>query len=80
VIQATQKPVNVLAAGPFAKFSRAELAGAGAARISLGSALARVTHRVIHDIARTMFVAGDFTPLTQGISGQKIDKLLGRDD
>ncbi|WP_172295860.1 isocitrate lyase/phosphoenolpyruvate mutase family protein [Pseudoruegeria sp. HB172150] len=76
VVKATTKPVNALAAGPFAKVSRAEFAAIGIARISLGSALARVTHRVILDAAKAMFEAGDFTPLTQGAPGKKIDELL----
>lgn len=43
-----------LAADPYAKI--------GVARISLGSALARVTHRVIFDAAKAMFQQGDFPP------------------
>ena len=76
VVNATSKPVNALAAGPYANVSRAEFAGAGIARISLGSALARVTHRAIFDAANAMFEHGDFTPLTHSISGNKIDALL----
>jgi len=78
VVQATSKPVNALAAGPFARISRAEFAAAGIARISLGSALARITHRAIYDAASAMFTDGDFTPLTHGISSAKIDALLTR--
>ena len=77
VIEATDKPVNVLAAGPYAKHTLAEFAALGAARISLGSALARATHRVIHDASLSMFGDGDFTDLARGISGAKVDKLLG---
>ncbi len=77
VTGATTKPVNALAAGRFTKVSRAEFAAAGVARISLGSALARVTHRVIHDAARAMFDNGDFSPLSNGIPGDVIDDLLG---
>ena len=76
VVRATQKPVNALAAGSFAKFSREEFAAAGIARISLGSALARLTHRVLHDAAAAMFDGGDFSMLLAGISGGKIDALL----
>jgi hypothetical protein len=46
------------------------------ARISLGSSLARATHRIIHDAARAMFGAGDFSPLAQSIPGSAIDALL----
>jgi 2-methylisocitrate lyase-like PEP mutase family enzyme len=76
VVQATAKPVNALAAGPFTALNRADFAGLGVARISLGSALARVTHRAIRDAATAMFGAGDFGPLAQGISGSAVDALL----
>ncbi|SMX41688.1 isocitrate lyase/PEP mutase family protein [Actibacterium lipolyticum] len=76
ICAATDKPVNVLAAGPFTKVSRAEFAAVGVARISLGSALARATHRVIHDAAQSMFQEGDFSPLSHSIPGADIDKLL----
>ena len=69
-------PVNRLAAGPYAKVSRAEFAKIDVARISLGAALARVTHRVISDAAKAMFEQGDFTPLTHSISGDVVDDLL----
>lgn len=81
VIAATEKPVNVLVAGPFSKFSRSDFAAMGAARLSLGSALARVTHRVIHDSARAMFDDGDFTSLGNAMPGADVDRLLsGRHD
>ncbi|CUH80167.1 isocitrate lyase/PEP mutase family protein [Tropicibacter naphthalenivorans] len=76
ICAATRLPVNALAAGGFTKHSRAEYAAAGVARISLGSALARVTHRVIHDAAKAMFEDGDFTPLAMGISSDIIDPML----
>lgn len=78
ICAATALPVNALAAGPFTKVSRAEFAAAGVARISLGSALARATHRVIYDAAKAMFDHGDFSPLGHGISGDVIDDLLMR--
>ncbi|MCG6883085.1 MAG: isocitrate lyase/phosphoenolpyruvate mutase family protein [Silicimonas sp.] len=76
VIGATKKPVNVLVAGPYALHDRAYYASLGAARLSLGSALARVTHRAIYDAGRAMIDNGDFTPLNLGIPGKDIDKLL----
>lgn len=51
ICQSTRLPVNALAAGPYTKISRTEFAAAGVARISLGSALARSTQRLIHDAA-----------------------------
>lgn len=76
ICAATDLPVNALAAGPYTGISRAEFAAAGVARISLGSALARVTHRVIHDAALAMFGTGDFSPLSHGIAGSDVDRLL----
>lgn len=79
VVAATQKPVNALAAGRFARVSKAAFAEAGIARISLGSALARVTHKVVHEIGQAMFERGDFTALASGARGDVIDALLGGD-
>jgi len=75
VCRATQKPVNALAAGPFTKISRAQFADIGVARISLGSALARATHKVIRDAGNAMFKNGDFSALG-GVSGDEIDTLV----
>ena len=75
VVEATRKPVNALAAGRFIKTSRAEFAAAGIARISLGGALARVTHKVILDAGTAIFDDGDFS-LLKGASGDRIDALL----
>lgn len=77
VVAATRKPINVLVAGPYAVHSREFYAALGAARLSLGSALARVTHKAIYDAGQAMFGSGDFSPLAHGISGNKIDALLG---
>lgn len=76
VCEATAKPVNALAAGSFARLSRDDFAQLGVARISLGSALARATHRVIRDAASAMFGGGDFTPLLHGMPGAEVDALL----
>jgi len=76
VCAATSKPVNALAAASYTTLSRADFAALGVARISLGSALARATHRVIHDAAVAMFGQGDFNPLGQTIAGSKVDALL----
>ena len=76
ICAASAKPVNALAAGPFTRVPLAEFAAAGVARVSLGSSLARVTHRAIHDAAQAMFHDGDFTPLGHGIAGSAVDRLL----
>lgn len=76
ICSSVSKPVNALAAGRFTSVRYEEFAAAGVARISLGSALARVTHRAIHDAARSIFDDGDFSPLGNGIAGGEIDRLL----
>jgi len=77
VLSATQKPINVLAAGPtYTSLSRDHFAALGAARISLGSSVARMAHKAIHDAGSAMFTQGDFSPLSNGISGGVVDKLL----
>ncbi len=77
IVAATQKPVNVLAAGPITKHSQAEFAAAGVARISLGSALARVTHRALVETADAI-LGGDFTGLKAAMSGAKVDAMLSK--
>lgn len=77
ICAATSRPVNALAAGPYAKVPRAQFAAIGVARISLGAALARVTHRAIHDAALAMFQDGDFTALSHILSAKVTDKLMG---
>ncbi len=69
-------PVNVLAAGPCTKLKMDEFAKAGAARISLGSALARATHRMIRDIGLDMFTEGDFSALGKSISSDEVENLM----
>ena len=76
--QATQKPVNALAAGRFAKVTRAEFARSGVARISLGSALSRVTHAALLQAARTILEHGDFSGLLNGASGDEIEALFAQ--
>jgi 2-methylisocitrate lyase-like PEP mutase family enzyme len=76
ICAATKKPVNALAAGAYTGLSRADFAAFGVARISLGSALARLTQRAILDAGEAMFGAGDFSPLGKGASGARIDEML----
>ena len=77
VCAAVRVPVNVLAAGPMRAHTRAELAAAGVARISLGSGLARVGQAAILAAARAA-LAGDFRPLAGGASGAEVDALLAQ--
>ena len=75
------KPFNVLAAGKFSAIRSAQFAAAGVARISLGGALARVTHKAIYDYLRlcnTDVDNGDFSGLAAAADGDKIDTLLKR--
>lgn len=76
VIDATDKPVNVLVAGPYAKHPVSTYAQMGAARLSLGSALARVTHNVIVETGQAILSEGNFSGLSAAASGAKIDKML----
>lgn len=70
-------PVNVLVAGPvYTAETMAGFAKMGAARLSLGSALARATHRTLHDAARDMFDGGSFAALGHSISGDAVDAML----
>lgn len=76
ICASTSLPVNALAAGPFTKHTLDEFAKIGVARISLGSAIARMTHKAIHDASVCMFQTGKFSSLGNGVSGAKIDALL----
>lgn len=69
-------PVNVLAAGDFLQHSLQEFADVGAARISLGSSLARKTHATLLDASRAVLEQGDFSALSGGASSSIIDALL----
>ena len=76
ICAATAKPVNALAAGPFAKVSRAEFARIGVARISLGGALARLTQATLITAARHILGDGDFSDFAGAASGAEVDALL----
>ncbi|MCF6273593.1 MAG: isocitrate lyase/phosphoenolpyruvate mutase family protein [Rhodobacteraceae bacterium] len=73
---AVDVPVNALAAGPYLARSVAEFAAAGVRRISLGSAIARATHRLIDDALGAMLVEGGFTPLRDTISAAAVDEIM----
>lgn len=76
ICSATTLPVNALAAGPYTRLTKAQFAELGVARISLGSSLARLTHRAIHDAGRALFNDGDFAALGQGLPGHIVDQML----
>ncbi len=77
IVQSVSKPINALAAGPYRKFKRQDFARIGVRRISIGSALARVTH---HHIAKATSLmcgeAGSFEGLADAASGDEIDAML----
>lgn len=75
IIACTDKPVNVLVVGQYAQYSRADFAAMGAARLSLGSGLARITHAAIEQAGRHI-LNGDFTDFNGAASGAKIDAML----
>lgn len=76
IIAAVKAPSNVLWAGSHAKIPLAELAQMGAARVSLGSSLARVAQRVMHDAAVEMLQDGRGDALTRGIGSGTVDALM----
>jgi 2-methylisocitrate lyase-like PEP mutase family enzyme len=69
-------PVNVLVTAPLTACSRGEFAAAGAARLSLGSGLARLAQAALRDAGRDILDQGDFRRLADGASGSEIDALL----
>ena len=77
ICSAVNVPVNALVAGPiYSKVTRADFAAMGVARLSLGAALARVTHRAILDTASPMFDAGDFSGLSHALPAAELDPML----
>ena len=75
VVAAVDKPVNVLV--PFLPgVTVAELAAAGAKRLSIGGALARATMTTIIASGREMLDAGGFGWLSGLVSGGEVARLL----
>lgn len=68
-------PVNVLGVGRMAELSVADLGAMGAARISVGSALARLTHKVTLE-AGAAILGGDLTSLLEAPKGGAVDQYL----
>ena len=77
ICRSVMVPVNALVAGSFAGHSRRDFADIGVARLSLGSALARLTHRTLIDAAGSILrSSGSFSVLERGIAGSEVDRLL----
>lgn len=74
--QSVKAPVNALCVGNLVKLKKDDFAKIGVARISIGSALARVTHKFVNDIGKAIIENGDFSALALGMSGKKVDELM----
>ena len=68
-------PVNALAAGPWCDLTLEEFAEIGVARVSLGSTLARLTHRALLEGGRAA-VEGRFPALAHPPVAGEVDALL----
>jgi 2-methylisocitrate lyase-like PEP mutase family enzyme len=75
---ATDVPVNVLAIGDYRALGRSGIAALGAARISIGAGLTRVTAQVVMQSTTQMLEQGDFTPLDAGMPFDTLDPILSR--
>ena len=76
IVAAVSKPVNALAIGPLANVSVDDFAAMGIRRISVGAAIARVTHRALLDSAEAILRDGVFEVLTTGAAASEINPLL----
>lgn len=70
-------PVNV-GISTVENVSMAEFAKAGAARISLGMAMATATHTTFHNLSTAMFEHGDFAGLGNNLSYETLDECMTR--
>lgn len=75
-LAATGTPVNLLAAGAMRDLTADQMGALGAARISIGGGLARVTQQVIIDGTRAMLERGDFTILNGAANPAEVESLL----
>jgi 2-methylisocitrate lyase-like PEP mutase family enzyme len=64
-------PVQRARGGTLARASLADLAAAGAARISLGSGLARLAHAALVEAARDVLASGRFDALARGAAARR---------
>lgn len=76
ICQTIKAPVNVLAAGQYTQYSRADFGKIGAARISLGSALSRHMYRAVIDGAAPIFERGEFSQLGGAPTGTEIESMF----
>ena len=79
LVDCTDKPVNVLAVGKFAKLTRADYAAMGVARLSLGSGLSRVSTGALIEAGRKILADGDFSDIMNAAPTPEIEALLLHD-
>ncbi len=75
ICNSVNAPVNILLAGDYRNNSIDDFKRIGAARISLGSVLARTIHHTIVDTTRKL-IAHDYSALLKTADGDEIDALL----
>ncbi len=76
VVRSVDRPVNVLVGLQGASWSRDELSAIGVKRVSIGSALARVTLGAVLRAAQEMRESGTFTFSDQAISSKDISAMF----
>lgn len=76
VTSSVNQPVNVLAGSPAQSFTLADLASAGVARVSVGSALARVALGATVAATRGLMEDGEFTSLHDAIPFAEIEDFF----
>ena len=76
ICKSVNGPVNVVCEATFSRYSLADFASAGVARISLGGSLAGVAKKAAYDAALAMLEAGDFSAMGNVDRENVIDPLL----
>lgn len=76
VCAAVSKPVNVVMGLPGRSFSLSQLAEAGVARISVGSAFFRVAYGAMIDAARQIIDSGEFNKTAKGIGFAELEAFF----
>lgn len=76
IVAATTAPVNALPLGPLHHTKLTDYANIGIARVSLGSGLARVTHKALLDASMQLIGESDFSTLANGTSAAIIDPYI----
>jgi len=76
IVASVTKPVNALAIGALSQISVDQFSSIGVRRISVGSAIARLTHGLIWNSVRAMLDDGEFKTLKNAANSKEIDQLL----